>query len=67
MESSSGFFLYTPPMPWGILNRGIQSVFHRRAHSSPTFALKAPVYRFRLVLLMVLLFFHARQNLKSLT
>jgi hypothetical protein len=30
-------------------------------------ALKAPVYRFRLVLLIVLLFSHAQQNPKSLT
>jgi len=29
--------------------------------------LKAPVYRFRLVLLIVLLFSHAQQNPKSLT
>ena len=36
--------------------------------SSPTLALKAPVYRLRLVvLLMALLFFHLQQNLKSLT
>jgi hypothetical protein len=30
-------------------------------------ALKAPVYRFRLVLLMVLLLSHVQQNPKSLT
>jgi hypothetical protein len=30
-------------------------------------ALKAPVYRFRLALLIVLLFSHVQQNLKSLT
>src|SRR5438309_11095075 len=36
--------------------------------SSPTLALKAPVYRFRLVvLLIVLLFSHTQQNRKSLT
>ena len=37
------------------------------AESSPTLALKAPVYRLRLVLLMVLLFSQLQQNLKSLT
>jgi hypothetical protein len=30
-------------------------------------ALKAPLYRLRLVLLIVLLFSHLQQNLKSLT
>src|SRR5947208_1579070 len=36
--------------------------------SSPTLALKAPVYRFRLVvLLIVLLFSHTQQNRTSLT
>jgi hypothetical protein len=32
VESSTGFFLNIPPKPCGILNRDIQSVFHRRAH-----------------------------------
>jgi hypothetical protein len=35
--------------------------------SSPTLALKGPAYRFRLVLLIVLLFSHIQQNPKSLT
>ncbi len=35
--------------------------------SKPTLALKAPVYRFRLALLIVLPFSHAQQNPKSLT
>jgi hypothetical protein len=35
--------------------------------SNPTLALKAPLYRFRLVFLIVLLLSHIQQNLKSLT